>query len=195
VLNAAVILKDSSDAAVDAAIEDIERAGAKAGLPIKAISWQTASGLIGQFVVLMKAVLYTAVLVIFLVALVIINNALVIATLERVREIGALRAIGAQRTFILGMLLIEGITLGIFFGALGAATGAAVVLAIGSRGIPAFNDIALFFFSGPRFHPHLGSDAMAIALAIVVFVSLLSSLYPALLAMRVTPRQAMQSED
>ena len=52
-------------------------------------------------------VLYIAILIIFMVALVIINNAMVMATLERVREIGTLRAIGAQRRFILAMLVIE----------------------------------------------------------------------------------------
>ena len=46
-------------------------------------------------------VLNIAVLIIFVVALVIINNAMVMATLQRVREIGTLRAVGAQRRFIL----------------------------------------------------------------------------------------------
>ena len=62
--------------------------------------------------------LFTAVLIIFVVALVIINNALVMATLERVREIGTLRAVGAQRRFILAMLVLESIVVGIVFGTL-----------------------------------------------------------------------------
>ena len=61
-------------------------------------------------------VLYVAVLIIFVVALVIINNAMVMATLERVREIGTLRAIGAQRRFILAMLVIESLVVGLIFG-------------------------------------------------------------------------------
>ena len=121
VLNAAVILHDPTR--VPQTIKAIEEAGRQAGLPLKAISWQQASGLIGQFVSMMKAVLYVAVLIIFVVALVIINNALVMATLERVREIGTLRAIGAQRRFILAMLVIESVVIGTIFGALGAGLG------------------------------------------------------------------------
>ena len=59
-----------------------------------------------------RMVLYVAVLIIFVVALVIINNALVMATLERVQEIGTLRAVGAQRRFILAMLVIEAVVVG-----------------------------------------------------------------------------------
>ena len=62
-------------------------------------------------------------------------------------------------------------------------------------GIPAFNDISAFFFSGPRLYPVFGTSNLTLALAIVFVVSLLSTLYPARLAMRVSPRQAMQAED
>ena len=75
--------------------------GASGGLALKAIDWQKASGIVGQFVTMIRVVLYMAVLIIFVVALVIINNALVMATLERVQEIGTLRAVGAQRRFVL----------------------------------------------------------------------------------------------
>ncbi len=193
VLNAAVILDDAH--MIPQTITAIEQAGRRAGLPLKAVSWQKASGLIGQFVTMMRAILYTAVLIIFVVALVIINNALVMATLERVREIGTLRAIGAQRRFVLSMLMIEALMIGIVFGAAGAGLGAGVVAAVGKIGIPAKNDIFYFFFSGPRLRPTIASANLAVSLAIVLVVSALSALYPAWLAMRVTPRQAMQGED
>jgi ABC-type lipoprotein release transport system permease subunit/uncharacterized small protein (DUF1192 family) len=193
VLNAAVILNDPKQ--LDQTMKQIEAVGKQRGLPLKAISWQAASGFIGQFVNMAQMVLSVAVLIIFVVALVIINNAMVMATLQRVQEIGTLRAVGAQRRFILWMLVIESLVIGALFGALGAAVGAALVAWIGHVGIPAFNDIATFFFSGPALHPSLGATSLVVALIIVLFVSMLSSLYPAWLAMRVTPRQAMQSEE
>jgi hypothetical protein len=193
VLNAAVIVKDPRR--ISRTIKDIEAAGAQAGIPLHAITWQKASGLVGQFVTMIRAVLYISVLIIFAVALVIINNALVMATLERMPEIGTLRAIGAQRRFLLGMLLVEALAVGVLFGSLGALLGAGIVGVIGAVGIPASNDILYFLFSGPRLHPGLSPANVIISLAIVLAVSAISSIYPGLLAMRVSPRQAMQSDD
>jgi ABC-type antimicrobial peptide transport system permease subunit len=126
---------------------------------------------------------------------VIINNALVMATLERIAEIGTLRAIGSQRRFLLGMLLVEALTVGGLFGGFGAALGAGIVAILHAVGIPASNDIFYFFFSGPRLHPVLSVTNVALALAIVLVVSGASSIYPGFLAMRVSPRQAMQSDE
>jgi hypothetical protein len=193
VLNAAVIVKNPR--LIRQTMQDIEAAGARAGLPLKAIDWQKASGLVGQFVTMIRAVLYVSVLIIFAVALVIINNALVMATLERMPEIGTLRAVGAQRRFLLGMLLVESLAVGVLFGSLGALLGAGIVAVIRAIGIPAFNDILYFLFSGPRLHPSLSPANVIISLSIVLAVSAISSIYPGLLAMRVSPRQAMQSDD
>lgn len=193
ILNAAVLVKDETQ--LDQTMAAIEAAGKKANLPLKAISWQKAAGLIGQFTVLMRVVLYTAVLIIFVVALVIINNALVMATLERVREIGTLRAVGAQRRFILAMLVLESVAVGLVFGAIGTVVGAGLVALFGKVGIAAGNDVMMFFFSGPRLFPTLASHNLVLALVIVLVVSVVSSVYPAWIAMRISPREAMQAEE
>jgi ABC-type lipoprotein release transport system permease subunit len=193
VLNAAVILKDPKK--IKETMAAIEAQGKADGLTLKAIDWQAAAGLIGQFVNVIRIVLYVAILIIFLIALVIINNALVMATLERVKEIGTLRAIGAQRRFILAMLVVESIVVGLIFGGLGAGLGAVIVSVVGKIGIPAKSDVWFFFFSGPRLHPFIGTSNIIAAFAIVLLVSAFSSFYPAWIAMRVTPRQAMQEEE
>jgi hypothetical protein len=195
VLNAAVIVKDPSPKKIKETIAAIEAQGKKDGLTLKAIDWQQAAGLIGQFVNVVRMVLYVAILIIFLIALVIINNALVMATLERVKEIGTLRAIGAQRRFILAMLVVEAIVVGLIFGGLGAGLGAVLVTLIGKIGIPAKSDVWFFFFSGPRLYPFIGTSNIIAAFIIVLLVSAFSSFYPAWIAMRVTPRQAMAEEE
>ena len=193
ILSAAVIVRNPR--LIPQTLRDIEAAGAKAGLPLKAIDWRKAAGLIGQFVTMIRAVLYISVLIIFAVALVIINNALVMATLERMAEIGTLRAIGAQRRFLLGMLVVETLAVGGLFGGVGAALGVGVLAILRAVGIPASNDTLYFLFSGPRLYPGFSPGNVAIALAIVFLVSGASSIYPGLLAMRVSPRQAMQSDE
>jgi ABC-type lipoprotein release transport system permease subunit len=193
-LNAAVILEDPGR--ISQAIRDIEAMSAREGLHLKAVSWSKASGLVGQTRSLLRLVLYTAVLIIFAVALVIINNAMVMATLQRVKEIGTMRAIGAQRRFVLVMVLVETVAVGIAFGTAGAALGAGVVWLVGARGgIPATNDTMYFLFSGPSLVPRLGTVSLGVSLAIVLLVSMVSAFYPALIAMRVTPVEAMQTDE
>jgi ABC-type lipoprotein release transport system permease subunit len=193
VLNVAVTVKDTSK--IPETARAIEQAGRAAGLRLKADPWQKAAGLLGQFATLMRAVLYTAVLIIFVVALVVINSALVMATLERVREIGTLRAIGAQQRLILTMLVLESIVMGFMSGGFGVLLGGSILLVLKRVGIPAANDVMTFFFSGQRLFPDVGQREVVFALATVLMISVVSGVYPAWLAMRVSPREAMQAED
>jgi ABC-type lipoprotein release transport system permease subunit len=193
-LNAAVTLRDPARARES--LREVQAALQAAGMDMKVVDWQKASGLVGQFVSLARIVLYTAVLIIFAVALVIINNAMVMATLQRVKEIGTIRAIGAQKRFVLAMLLLETGVVGVAFGAVGALLGAGVVWLLRARGgIPATNEQLYFFYSGPSLVPQLGAGSLAVSLAVVFLVSVLSGIYPAVIATRVSPLEAMQSDD
>jgi ABC-type antimicrobial peptide transport system permease subunit len=193
VLSAAVLLKDPEK--LEQTLAELQKSAEASGMPLRVISWQKASGMIGQFVLMAKLVLYAAVLIIFVVALVIINNAMMMATLQRVREVGTLRAIGAQRSFVLSMVLVETVVLGLVFGMLGGVVGGAIMRTLGRVGIPAGNEALYFFFSGPRLFPSLHLSNLVAAFVIVLVVSALSTFYPAYLATRVSPLRAMQTDE
>jgi ABC-type lipoprotein release transport system permease subunit len=193
VLNAAVILKNASK--IKDTMKKIQEVSAKEGLGLKPVTWQKAAGFIGQFVTVAKVILYLVVFIIFIVALVVINNAVMMATLQRTREIGTMRAIGSQRWFVLAMILVETLFLGLTFGAMGTLGGSLVIIGLGSSGIPAVNEFMFFFFSGPKLFPVLGVGSVIGSLVIIVLVTSLSALYPAILATRVSPLTAMQSEE
>src|SRR6202162_2167968 len=193
VLNAAIILKDPTR--IGQTMKDIGDISKKNGLNLRVVTWQKAAGQIGQFVFVAKAALYFAVFIIFIVALVIINNAVMMATLQRIREIGTMRAIGAQRTFVLALVLIETIFLGLVFGSMGMLLGAIVVKWLGIKGIGAFNEFLYFFFSGPRLYVTLELGSLIGAFIIICVVTSISALYPAIIATRVSPLQAMQTEE
>ncbi|MBK6847216.1 MAG: FtsX-like permease family protein [Proteobacteria bacterium] len=195
VVNAAVMLKDGSRAAQRRTLEQLRTLNRRLGLGVAAIGWREASGVVGQLVDVIRYALYGAMLVIFLVALIIVNNALLLATLERTREIGTLRAIGAQRSFVLRMIVAETVVMVAVFGGCGAALGSAALLWLGHHGIPATTDFFHFLFSGPRLYPALAWSQVALALASCALVALIATLSPARLALRVTPREAMAEGD
>ena len=93
------------------------------------------------------------------------------------------------------MVLVETLALGVVFGALGAGLGSAVVTWLGHVGIPAQNDQLYFFFSGPRLLPHVSVGNVVAAFLAVLAVSAISTLYPAIVATRVSPVKAMGSDE
>jgi ABC-type lipoprotein release transport system permease subunit len=192
-LTAAVVLEDPST--VPVAIDAILAKAKEAGLDVKAVDWQTASGIVGQLVMVLQAVLYTAILIIFLVALVIINNTMVMATMERTTEIGTMRAIGAQRPFVVVLFLVETMLLGLFAGGLGAGAGAAFIGWLGAVGVPAVHNTLVLLFAGPRLFPELSSWNVIFGMGSILTISALSTLYPSVLAARVPPVVAMQAKE
>ena len=192
-VNAAVILRQPDQlAATQRAIADFSAAQK---LNLNVVDWQSAAGMTGQFIFVVRLVLYVAIFVIFLVGLVVINNAMVMSTMERVSEIGTMRALGAQRRFILSTLLIETLLLGGLAGSLGALAGVGFIAWCGHVGIPAWSDVIVFFFSGPRLYPTLRGINVFLGLCIILLVSLISTLYPARIATRIAPVVAMQPKE
>lgn len=193
ILNAAVMVKDPTK--LNETIAAINRVSEEKKLFIKAVSWQQASGILGQIITFFRGVLFLAVLFIFGIAMVIINNAMMMATMQRTQTIGTMRAIGAQRSLILTMVLTESVVLGVLFGGVGILLGSGVMAWLHERGIPAPNDVAYFFFSGPKLLPQLSSGNLVVALIIILLVTLISTLFPAMIATRVSPLRAMQSDE
>lgn len=190
-LSTAVILKDPDQ--LRETMQEINDLGAPMG--IQAVDWQRSAGIIGQFIWVIRGVLTIALLIIFAVAIVIINNSMVMATLERVAEIGTMRAIGAKKAFVTMMIIFETSVLGLGAGGAGALLGAGVILWLQARGIPAPNDVLVFLFAGPKLYPAVGLSNIGLALLATVVVSVAATLYPARLATRIQPVVAMQGKE
>lgn len=192
-LNAAIILKDPTK--IKESAEAIKKISEEKKLGIQVVDWQQAAGIVGQFVIVVRLVLFIAIAIIFTVALVIINNSMVTATMERTIEIGTMRAIGAQRRFVLVMFLLETLVLGALAGGLGMLAAAGVVEWLGVVGIAAKMDVLVFLFAGPRLYPAFGLSNLVIGFVAILVVSVISTLYPARIATTIQPVVAMQRKE
>lgn len=192
-LTGAVILHNQDS--LDQAMNSIAQLNKAKQLNIQTTTWQGASGIIGQLIYVIRGVLYFAIVIIFLVAFVIINNSMVMATTERTPEIGAMRAIGAQRQFVMRIFIIETLILGLIAGLLGALAAAALLTHWGSSGIPAPADFFIFLFSGKHLYPTFTLSHLAFGMAVVVIISVASTIYPARIATKVEPVVAMRGRD
>ena len=191
VISTAILLKDPSKARQTLAKvqEVVEPMG------LQAVDWQEATGIIGQITLVVRAVLLTAIAILFLVTIVILNNALVMATLERVGEFGTLRAIGANKRFVNAMVIFETAVLGTVAAALGAGLGIGLIAYLGHVGIPAPADILQVIFGGPRLFPTVTVGNVVAGLLATLVVAVFATLYPARLAVGVQPVVAMQGKE
>jgi len=193
VLSAAVILKDPN--ALQSTMEELRELPAVKAASLRVVDWQKAVGTFGQLVLMLRVALWVIIAILAVVVLAVINNAMMMATLRRTREIGTLRAIGAQRAFVLAMVLVETMVLSLVFGLTGMGAGALLVKGVNALGIPAVTDEMQFFFSGPRLDLFVSPTSLVAAFVMVVVVTAISTLYPAVQATRIAPVTAMQSEE
>jgi len=114
-----------------------------------------------------------------------------VAVSERTREIGTLRAMGMQRTAVVGLFMLEGLLLGLLASSLGAALSAGLCLLLRDA-IPLPDAISNLLFSGTLpLVPRLGHAVGAVLL--VTLCAAVASLYPAFRASSLAPRSAMEA--
>lgn len=199
VLNMAVFLEGGAALGpneIELKRAEVESALAAAGQPQKVVPWSIAQGsLVAGLATGISVFFYGLVGLIFFVAFIVILNSLLMSTMERVQEIGTIRAMGAQRGFVLRMFAIEGFATAALFGALGIILGALTVSAAGASGIKATSEILFFVFGGRALHPILDGGHLAVAFVVILSVTLVSTLVPAIAASRIPPIAAMQAKE
>ena len=108
-----------------------------------------------------------------------IMNIMLASVLERTREIGVRRAIGAKRTDIIRQFVMETTLIAVAGGVMGLLLGASM-----SRLIASFAGWSTIISSG----------SLALAFSVSVLIGLVSGVYPAMKASRLDPVQALHYE-
>ena len=141
-----------------------------------------------------RKVLGAIVGIIILVAATSIMNTVVMAAFERIREIGALRALGLQIEGVVGLFLCEALIIGVVGAAAGCGLGVAIVhwlrdgidfSAAAASGGMAMSISSILYFE-------LNSTQVVVAFAIGLGMTLIAALYPSIKFSRLSPVEAMR---
>lgn len=138
--------------------------------------------------------------VVFLAAAAGIANTATMSTFERTHEFGMLLAVGARPGRIVSMVLIESVLLGLTGVVIGSILGSAVVLITSQTGIDyaalAGVEAEDISFGGASIsyviYPYFELRHILFGLGAVTVTSLLAAVWPALLAARLQPVEAMR---
>lgn len=156
--------------------------------------WIAGAGSVARTAVTIRFVFYLMVTIVAVVVIMITMNVLVVSISERVPEIGTLRALGARKRFIRRMILLETSFLAVIAGVAGLVIGLAILLILRKSGIQAPNLFFEAIFAGRKLVPVISPMAAFNAFLWIFATSILSSLYPIALALRIKPVVAMQGE-
>ncbi len=185
-----ILLKPGEN--LDAAVAEMKRIARENGLPVKVLSWKTASGQVAQISDIFQGIVVVFVLILFFVAVIIIMNTLSMNALERTEEFGMMRAVGARKGFVTRMFLAETFSLSSVFGGAGILAGVLATwivrpLRLGSGG----SEILEILFGGEVFRPALGATGLVISAVGLAVVTVCAVIYPVFVARRITPLDAI----
>jgi putative ABC transport system permease protein len=114
-----------------------------------------------------------------------ILNTMLMSVVERTREIGIMKAIGATNHIVLSMFLVESAIVGIIGGAVGVIVGYALSFTL--------SNIAVNFL-GIKLLISIDPFLIAFVLGFAAFVGILSGTYPAYRAAKLDPVEALRYE-
>jgi ABC-type lipoprotein release transport system permease subunit len=181
-----VLLKDTSY--TDSVANALKVSG------LKVLTWKDLNPLILEFETLANSYISILYLIVLLIAASVVINTLIMSVYERTREIGILSAIGMRggRIMILflaesALLAVGGVLMGVALGVLGTSLFNIHGFYIGKMGLTGFMVADTIFAK-------LTLNNM-INLSIMTFiVTILAGLYPAVMASRMQPVEALRAE-
>ncbi|GAB2884831.1 ABC transporter permease [Microbulbifer echini] len=174
----------------DMAAEDLGKAFRDQNLNLELKSWWDLAGYYHQVVGLFNGVFgFITVIVLVIVALS-ISNTMLMAVMERTREIGTIRAMGGTPTQVVGLILLESVFLGIIGSLLGLLAG---ILA--AKGITYAEWMMPRPPGSTQDYPirvFVVSEILMKTFTLGFLISLISSIYPAVKASRIPVVNALR---
>lgn len=163
---------------------------------LEVLTWKKLNPEFGYINDVYDYYLYVFIIIILLALGFGIVNTILMAILERVKELGMLMAIGMKKGRVFRMIMWESVMMSIIGGTLGVGVGLLVTIWTNQTGI-SFDSYKTGFEAlgyGTTVHPII-DWSITINVMILVFVTgIVAAIYPALKALKLNPAEALRTE-
>ena len=176
----------------NAAIIELNREFRRLGWAVEAVDWRSSAGNTAFYLFVLRLILNIGIVVVLLAGFIVINNTLVVNVLDRIREIGTMRAIGAGKRYISVECAAETFIMAVVAGAIGCALGVVCSRLVNAAGISIHNSFLVQLFGGRSLVTQIKATNILGALALSLFIGLVAWIYPVSTALGIRPVQAMQ---
>lgn len=165
-----------------------QKLGAALGPAFEVRDWQRLNRNLFSALKLEKVVMFIVLVFIILVASFSIVTNLIMMVLEKSREIGALKAIGASHRSLLRVFIYAGMYIGAIGMLAGVVEGLAICTYLGQIGLPL--DPEVYYIS--RLPVRMSAPDIAVVALASITLSFLATIYPAMRAGRLEPVDALR---
>ncbi|GAB1484364.1 hypothetical protein MASR2M78_31820 [Treponema sp.] len=161
----------------------------------RVMDWRGAAGSSALLLFAVRMAFNIGVGFLILGAVLVIMNALVISVLERTGEIGSMRALGATRSFIRSLFILETMILTLASALVGVLIGVLATLALKKHGLPLDNPLLISLFGGNILRPVITLSSIGVHLVGAALIGSLAWIYPVSIALKIQPVSAMAERD
>ena len=162
------------------------------GWPVQVADWRHAAGSTALYLYWMRKIFNIGIVIVLAAGFIIVNNSLVINILDRTREIGTLRAIGAKKRFISLQCMVENLILTLTSGFLGVLAGKLCTHFINKAHIVLHNSFLVQLFGADAITVYVNGTNVFKLFVLVIALALLGWIYPVINALKVSPVDAIQ---
>ena len=160
--------------------------------PVEAVNWRSSAGSTAFYLYVLRLILNIGIIIILGSGFIVVNNTLVINVLDRIREIGTMRAIGANKRYITKECAAETLIMAFIAGILGCVLGVIASLVVSQAHVTFSNSFLIQLFGGKVLHTSVKCSNLAGSFLLAILLGLVAWIYPVINALRVNPVQAMQ---
>ncbi|MBR5097084.1 MAG: FtsX-like permease family protein, partial [Treponema sp.] len=188
-----IVCSTAPGVSVRSAIRKMNQEFAKREWLCQAVDWRAAAGMAAQYIYWMRLIFNIGLIIIIGTGFIIVNNTLVIAALDRSKETGALRAIGAGRRFVALEYLAETLMLTITAGLLGCLLGVIGNSFLSNGSIHFSNTYLVQLFGGDTLRAVVRLPNILSGMALSLILAFVAWLYPVKIALNTSPVAAMEA--